>query len=121
MYNVQSALFGRSEAVFALTLGAAAPARRGASFGGALAVARAACARGALACAREQQDGHTVTAAAHACPCCQKFMFVSAAHVSFSFYESMGFQVIGRKRDYPSAGKMALRMARPTAAHDARP
>lgn len=31
----------------------------------------------------------------------------------------MGFEVIGRKVDYPSAGKTALRMARPSAFDEA--
>ncbi len=33
-----------------------------------------------------------------------------------SFYESLGFEVIGRKVDYPSAGRTALRMTRLVAA-----
>ncbi len=62
----------------AVTLGAAAPARGCASFGGASAASRAATARtwagrGAIACAREQQDGHKVIAAAQACHWCRKF------------------------------------------------
>ena len=47
------------------------------------------------------------------------FLRVCRHSLSSSFYESMGFEVIGRKVDYPSAGKTALRMTRPAAVDEA--